>query len=158
MTKPLPISVVRKRPVPPSRATHRMSRTPEHQAWAQMKHRCYNPSNKSFKNYGGRGIAVCEWWRNSFEHFFADMGPRPSRQHSLDRWPDKNGDYEPNNCRWALPRQQMNNVRYNRYFTIDGVSKTAAQWCRERGVKRNTFESRLARGWDISRALTASTL
>ena len=89
---------------------HGQSRTPEYRAWRGMKARCTNPNGHKFKDYGGRGIAICERWQHSFEGFLADMGPRPSSEHSLDRI-DNNGNYEPGNCRWATRLQQMQNQR-----------------------------------------------
>jgi hypothetical protein len=83
--------------------------SPEYNAWLAMRARCRHPGNPNFKNYGARGITVCERWE-IFENFFADMGSRPSPKHSLDRI-DNDGNYEPSNCRWATPKEQMNNVR-----------------------------------------------
>lgn len=88
--------------------------TAEYRSWQHAKARCINPNVWNYKNYGGRGIKMCEKWLNSFESFLADMGPRPSSKHSLDRWPDHNGDYEPSNCRWATAKEQQNNRRNNR--------------------------------------------
>lgn len=143
------------------RKTTRMpyaNRRPEYKAWSAMKSRCYRASHRDYHNYGGRGISVCARWVDSFDNFFADLGPRPSPRHSIDRWPDKDGNYEPNNCRWALPRQQMNNVRYNHIIVIDGEHQTAAQWCRKFGIARSTFDSRMRRGWGEVRALTTPPL
>lgn len=94
---------------------HRVSNMPEYQAWYDMKHRCLNPNNTRYANYGGRGIVVCKEWLNSFENFLEDMGPRPSRR-SLDRI-DNNGNYEPGNCRWATDKQQAYNKRTNNQNT-----------------------------------------
>jgi hypothetical protein len=90
--------------------THGMSRTPEYSAWVGMKMRCYNAENDRFSDYGGRGIAVCERWLDSFVDFLTDMGNRPGRGYSLDRI-DVNGDYEPANCRWADASSQTRNRR-----------------------------------------------
>lgn len=129
------------------------NKTPEYKAWSAMRHRCLNHNNKSYHNYGGRGIAVCERWLDNFDAFIEDMGKRPSRRHQLDRI-DNDGNYEPDNCRWATPSQQMNNVRYNDRITIEGQTKTAAQWCRHFGINRSTFGSRRERGWSDIDALT----
>lgn len=74
--------------------------------WAGMLQRCKNPRLANYKYYGGRGITVCDRWM-SFENFFADMGPRPSLEHSIDRYPNNDGNYEPGNCRWALHCEQV---------------------------------------------------
>ena len=83
-------------------------RTPEYVSWGEMKQRCYNKSNKDFKNYGGRGICVCDEWRNSYPTFLEDMGRRPSSKHSIDRI-DNNDYYKPSNCRWATITEQNRN-------------------------------------------------
>lgn len=79
--------------------------------WSAMIQRCYNLKNKSFENYGGRGIKVCPRWRDSFENFLTDMGPTYMAGLSIDRYPDNDGNYEPDNCRWATRKQQNNNTR-----------------------------------------------
>jgi hypothetical protein len=106
-----------KRPRPGHGRRHghspRGTRTPTYESWAAMIKRCTNPKIKYFKYYGGRGIRVCERWR-SFENFLADMGERPEGT-TIDRYPDKNGNYEPGNCRWATSKEQGRNKRKRRW-------------------------------------------
>lgn len=92
--------------------THGMRNIPEYKAWENMKQRCYNTRDKRYKNWGGRCIKVCEQWLNSFENFYADLGPKPFPKilYSLDRV-NNDGDYTPENCCWATQKQQQNNRR-----------------------------------------------
>lgn len=131
---------------------HGLTHTPEYEAWAAMHARCGNPRCKSYKDYGGRGIRVCERWK-SFEAFIADMGRRPDGC-SLDRFPDNNGNYEPGNCRWATSRQQGNNKRNNVWLTLNGQTKTFMEWAREYGIPRGKLRKRLKAGWPLQEALT----
>jgi len=87
---------------------HGWAGTPTYVSWNAMKSRCYGESNASYPHYGGRGITVCPRWL-VFEDFLADMGPRPSLDHSIDRYPDRDGNYEPGNCRWATKQEQADN-------------------------------------------------
>lgn len=88
-----------------------MRMTPEYRAWSSMKRRCYDPGVEKYKLYGGRGIVVCDRWRESYSAFLTDMGRRPSPRHSLDRFPNRDGNYEPSNCRWATASEQNSNRR-----------------------------------------------
>jgi hypothetical protein len=108
---------------------HGCSRTKEYISWQGMHARCKNSNNPGFKNYGGRGIKVCERWENSFLNFLQDMGPKPSKDHSLDRI-DNNGNYEPSNCRWATQYEQGNNRRNNIFIEHNGKSRSVAEWSR----------------------------
>ena len=118
-----------------------------------MKQRCSNEKDANYHNYGGRGISVCERW-HSFENFLADMGERPSKIHSLDRFPDKNGNYGPDNCRWATPKEQMRNVRYNRMITFNGETYCTAQWAEKLGISAYNIYSRLKRGMSIEQVMS----
>lgn len=116
-----------------------------------MKLRCCNPKATDYDRYGGRGITVCERWLSSFDAFLADMGPRPSPRHSIDRI-DGNGNYEPGNCRWADGKTQNRNKSNARRVSIPG-SPTIAELAEKAGLRVNMVAARLARGWDLGRAL-----
>lgn len=125
--------------------------TPEYTAYHNAKKRCEDPNRKCYHNYGGRGI---EFRFDSFEQFFAELGPRPSPKHTVDRI-DSNGHYSPQNCRWATRQQQQNNTRTNRFLTYNGKTMTMAQWAREVGLQYKTLEYRINQSsWPIERALT----
>ena len=91
--------------------THNLSKTPEYWAWKSMRRRCYVPESHNYQYYGAQGVKVCDLWRNDFERFLKDVGKRPGKGYSLDRWPDKYGDYEPGNVRWATITEQNRNRR-----------------------------------------------
>jgi len=121
-------------------------------AWNNMLSRCTNPRRPDYKHYGGRGIVVCERWRD-FRNFLIDMGECP-RGCSLDRHPDKNGNYEPGNCRWATQSQQMRNTRRNRHVTIRGETKCLAEWAEIYSFPYMIAYNRLELGWEPDRAFT----
>ena len=119
-----------------------------------MKSRCYNPNVPNFKYYGGRGITVCDEWKESFQSFYEwAIESGYADKLTLDR-KDGNGNYEPSNCRWADRYTQLNNTCRNHYITHNGETKTAAMWARQYGLPRNTFNKRIRRGWDFDRATT----
>lgn len=128
--------------------------TPEYAAWCNAKHRCFNQANHAFGNYGGRGVTMCDRWRDSFENFYADMGPRPSPMHSIDRFPNNNGNYEPGNCRWATKKEQAVNRRGNRLLTYNGLTLTLSEWARRININHQTLQMRLAAGWTEADAIT----
>lgn len=128
-------------------------KTPEYQSWLHIRSRCLIATNKSYPDYGGRGIKICARW-DSFELFFEDMGQRPSPKHSIDRI-DNNGDYCPENCRWATPKTQSNNKRNNHLIEYKGTTKTIAQWAEALSISRTTLRNRIVRGgWSVEKALT----
>lgn len=132
------------------------NRTPEYGIWHGMKDRCSNPKSDRWLRYGGRGIRVCERWLNSFENFYADMGPRPSSDHQIDRI-DNDGDYEPGNCRWVTRLVNSNNKESSRMIEFRGKTQSLSQWAREVGLTKGALETRLNTGWTVERALTEPT-
>jgi hypothetical protein len=125
------------------------SASPEYSSYINMLARCHRKNRPDYARYGGRGITVCDRWRHGeasksgFECFLADMGPKPSPQHELDRWPNRDGNYEPGNCRWASEEQQQNNRTNNTRWTIDGRTQTRAEWLREFGWSNTKFGNRI---------------
>lgn len=132
---------------------HGHTGTLTHMSWRTMIARCECPTNKDFHRYGAKGISVDPRWRESFSAFLADVGPRPSAEYSLDRFPDPNGNYAPGNVRWATSLQQNNNRRNNRRLTMNGETRTLAEWCRLLGTCPNRTLGRLRQGWSDEDAL-----
>jgi hypothetical protein len=128
-----------------SMAKHGMNNSPEYVVWVQMRQRCFNPRHHAYADYGGRGVTVCERWADSFENFYADVGPRPKGK-SLDRYPDTNGHYEPCNVRWATQREQCNNKRNNVIVCFEGKTQTIVEWARELQVKPGALYARARKG------------
>jgi len=127
--------------------------THEYGCWQSMRIRCSDSTRKDWKYYGGRGIRVCERWRDSFENFLEDLGPAPSKKHSLERG-ESDGHYEPGNVRWATHKEQMNNFSRNHIIEYQGQEKTLSQWAEIQGISPKVLESRLNRlGWSIKAAL-----
>lgn len=126
----------------------------ERRIWNAMMQRCYNAKTPGYKSYGAQGIKVCERWRTNVESFIADMGPRPSSLHSIDRYPEPAGDYEPKNCRWATKREQNLNKRTTVRMVIAGEIVTVIEYCEHHGLDARKVRKRLGRGWSVERALS----
>lgn len=130
----------------------------EYRVYRGLMTRCYNKKDPSYKNYGGRGIEVCERWLgpDGFPHFLEDMGVRPNGSLSIDRI-DVNGDYATENCRWATAKEQANNRRNSRLITYKDKTLTISEWADKIGVRRHTLEERIRRGEPLETALTRET-
>lgn len=135
--------------------THGMSGSPEFNIWTMLRGRCNDIKRADYPRYGGRGIKVCHSWSASFEEFIKDMGPRPSKDHSIERI-DNDGDYTAQNCKWATPIEQANNRHNSVVFDYKGQKFTYRQlyqFCHP-GVSLSTFRARIEHTkWDIERAL-----
>lgn len=140
---------------PAAKFKHGASKSLAGVSWKNMMNRCTNPSASNYSDYGGRGIGVCERWRN-FDNFFADMGERPSRRHSIERIENDKG-YEPGNCRWATKAEQQRNTRRSLTATFQGRTMTLFEiYARGRpdgSVTRATFVARVRLGWEVEMAL-----
>ena len=131
---------------------------PEYTVWVNMRQRCCNPKNPSYPRYGGRGVTVCETWLASFDAFFADMGPRPSALHSIER-ADNDQGYAPGNCVWAIAKQQSRNTRTNHLVEVEGGRTiTVAEACEMVGLDPNTAYQRIHQGWSAEGAVGTSTI
>lgn len=120
-------------------------KSPTYQSWLAMKNRCHGNPSESTKNYGDRGIVVCDRWRHSFENFLGDMGPRPEGTF-IERI-DSNGNYELGNCKWATRKEQNRNKRNSHLFTFYGKTRTLAEWREISQVPQATISRRIAEGW-----------
>lgn len=126
---------------------------PEYAIWNAMRARCHNPKHKRFSDYGGRGITVCDRWRDSFEDFLTDVGSRPSSDLTLDRI-DNNGNYEPGNVRWVSMAAQAENRRNNVLITFNGRTQIASVWARELGVNREALCRKYLMGFGLEEILS----
>jgi hypothetical protein len=117
-----------------------------------MKARCLNPKNDGYKDYGGRGITVCDRWL-TFENFYEDMGDPPSDKHQINRI-NNNGGYLIENCDWVLSKDNCRNTRWNNNLTFKGETKTVAEWAEVTGIRDSTLRTRLSLGWSVERTLT----
>lgn len=123
-----------------------------YQAWDDMTQRCTNPNFRQYKDYGGRGIIICERWKK-FTNFLRDMGEPTTNKHTLDRI-NNNGNYCKSNCHWATRKQQQRNKRNNHLITFGGKTQCLFSWAEETGIKYQTIQGRLGRGWSIEKTLT----
>ena len=130
----------------------------EYDTYIHMIYRCYDPKCSQYKHYGGRGIRVCDRWNyykldegEGLRNFLEDMGPKPEGM-TLDRI-DNDGDYSPENCRWATQEQQNNNTRRNVYLTYKGETMSMSQWSRKTGIPKSTISIRKKRGESDEEAL-----
>jgi hypothetical protein len=129
-------------------------RTKEYRAWAHMLQRCYNPNDKSYPDYGGRGIRVCEEWKHDFVSFYREIGDAPSRSAMIGRI-DNNSGYRPGNVRWETRIEQNRNKRSNVVVEWNGDKKTLSEWADELGIKNETLRKRIqCAGWSVERAMT----
>lgn len=126
--------------------THGMCRSSEYRTWCMMRDRCSNPENKNWKDYGGRGIRVCDRWQDSFENFLADMGRKLCGLNTIER-EDTNGNYEPGNCRWASQKEQTRNKRSSHLLTYKGETLCLGEWAEKLGVNARPLWARVRRGW-----------
>lgn len=133
---------------------HAVLETPEYRTLKGAIGRCHNPKDRGYHRYGGRGIVVCDEWRHDFAQFLADMGPKPSPRHSLDRI-NNDGPYSAANCRWATLAEQNNNRSDNHIVVVDGQSMTLADAIRASSttMKPKTVRERVRSGLPIERAL-----
>jgi hypothetical protein len=124
-----------------------------YKSWNAMMSRCFCKSDQAYHRYGGSGITVCDRWLK-FENFLADMGERPKE---LDRKENDKG-YCPENCRWATPTEQANNLSNNRLLTFNGETKSASQWAKEKGIPTSTLFGRISKNWPIEKILSTKQL
>lgn len=138
--------------------THGLSKTRLHDTWGKMIRRCEQPKDKRWERYGGRGISICDEWRNDFLAFYNwAMDNGYSDELTIDRI-NNDGNYEPSNCRWATAKQQSSNRSRTRFYTIDGVTKHLTDWCETYAIGYHKVWYRLKRGCTIEEALTLPDL
>jgi hypothetical protein len=149
------------------KTTHGFSRRQEYWSYTSIKERCYRKTHASYESYGGRGIAMCARWRESIIHFINDMGPMPSKKHTVDRIDNSKGYWcgkpecpecgplgRTSNCRWATAFEQSRNTRRNRILIYNGKSQTMRDWANEKDMGFKTLSYRIDAGWSVEDALT----
>ena len=132
---------------------HGMRYTRIYNIWRSMRQRCSNPKCKNYKNYGGRGITVCQEWEDFQTFYDWAMSNGYAEDLTIDRV-DVNGDYEPSNCRWVSYKIQANNKSDSKFIEVNGISHTIAEWSDITGIQKATIWARLQKGWSIERAIT----
>ncbi len=130
---------------------HGMTNSSEYKSWQHMRDRCLNTQSDNWYRYGGRGISVCDQWKD-FSVFYRDMGPKPSPKHTIERI-DNGGNYTPENCRWATRMEQLRNTSRSRRITAHGITLTLSQWAEKTGIHRKTISERLDTGWTVENAV-----
>ena len=127
---------------------------PEYLVWRGMRQRCYSKTpGQRYRKWGGRGVIICPQWKNDFQQFLADVGPRPSPQHSIDRYPNNAGNYEPGNCRWATRKEQQRNLRTTVFVEFEGKRVPLIELVEKAGIARHVVRRRLNSGWSLEDAL-----
>lgn len=139
--------------------THGLKKTRLYVIWRDIKARCFNPNNRGFKNYGAKGITMCDIWKNNFKAFndwAMENGYNPNAKRgecTIDRI-DVNGNYEPNNCRWVDNLVQQNNKKNNVFISYNNETHTVAEWSRILHIPPHTLYARLYKGWSVEKTLT----
>lgn len=137
--------------------THGMSKSKEYRCWQSMKERCYSGTGAEYESYKRRGITVCDRWISSFENFYSDMGPMPTKKHTVERVDNDKG-YSPENCRWATRQEQAQNTSKSVLLEIDGKRKTLAEWGRIGGVSEEAIKYRMSIGKSVVDSVFAHRL
>ncbi len=133
--------------------SHGQSNTRLFRIWAHIKDRCFNDKNDAYKNYGARGITVCEKWKKDFMSFYNwAMANGYKENLTIDRM-DNNGNYDPSNCRWITVKEQHRNTRKNVYLSYNGETKCVAEWAEKLGISKETLYGRIKKGWSVERTL-----
>lgn len=136
------------------RVNHGLRNTRQYSVWHGIKQRCLNPNDPAFRNYGGRGIELCDEWKHSFMSFYSwAMKNGYQDDLTIDR-KDTDGNYEPGNCTWSTRKEQQNNLRNNTSFVFKGKRQTIHQWAAEINISPRTLQSRVRYGWSTERLLT----
>lgn len=133
--------------------THGKTLSREYNIWGHIKYRCFNKNSPFYHLYGGRGITMCDRWKDSFDNFLEDMGSIPHDKYSIDRI-DNNKGYFPENCRWASHKEQARNKNWNMKITFNNETKLLCDWSKTTGINQATLRNRIVRGWPIQEAFS----